>query len=128
MRVSPAIKYRFIRRDNAYTAQGDKHFWIDVTSGGKNYTKMSADFIEGKKQEHEAREEMLRAALEEQLKRSNNADHALPIERLMDRLSAGKALGDEEYAAITEEIRRIQARTLDHLAKLEDMLDDRVKN
>lgn len=89
---------------------------------------MSADFIEGKKQEHEAREEMLRAALEEQLKRSNNADHALPIERLMDRLSAGKALGDEEYAAITEEIRRIQARTLDHLAKLEDMLDDRVKN
>ena len=84
-------------------------------------------FIEAKQSEAHEREEMLRKALEEQLKRSNNAEHALPIERLMDRLSAGKSLGDEEYAAITEEIRRIQARTLDHLSKLEDMLDTRVK-
>lgn len=84
-------------------------------------------FIEARQNEAHEREEMLRKALEEQLKRSNNAEHALPIERLMDRLSAGKSLGDEEYAAITEEIRRIQARTLDHLSKLEDMLDTRVK-
>jgi hypothetical protein len=55
-------------------------------------------FIEAKQSEAHEREEMLRKALEEQLKRSNNAEHALPIERLMDRLSASKSIGDEEYA------------------------------
>jgi hypothetical protein len=69
------------------------------------------------------REEMLRRALEEQLRRSNGAEHALPIERLMDRLSAGEKLNPEEYALISTEIAKIQARNQDHLARLEDLLE-----
>lgn len=72
------------------------------------------------------REEMLRRALEEQMARATNAEHAAPIERLMDRLSAGEKLKDEEYAAISEEIKRIQARNADHLTRLEDLLDAKV--
>jgi hypothetical protein len=71
-----------------------------------------------------AREEMLRAALEEQLRRSNGIDHSLPIERLMDRLSSGEKLKPEEYAMISDEIARIQARNQDHLARLEGLLED----
>ncbi|HRP69074.1 MAG TPA: hypothetical protein PLY93_06045 [Turneriella sp.] len=69
-----------------------------------------------------SREEMLRRALEEQLARQTSAEHALPIERLMDRLSAGKKLKDEEYAAISKEIGDIQLRNHEHLARLEDLL------
>lgn len=84
------------------------------------------EFIEARKADAEAREENLRRALEEQLARSNSAEHALPIERLMDRLSAGEKLKPEEYALISEEIARIQARNQDHLSRLEDLLDKSV--
>ncbi len=84
------------------------------------------EFIEARKADAEAREESLRRALEEQLARSNGAEHALPIERLMDRLSAGEKLKPEEYALISEEIARIQARNQDHLSRLEDLLDQSV--
>ena len=84
------------------------------------------EFIEARKSDAEAREESLRRALEEQLARSNSAEHALPIERLMDRLSAGEKLKPEEYALISEEIARIQARNQDHLSRLEDLLDKSV--
>lgn len=70
------------------------------------------------------REQMLRRALEEQLKRSNGAEHALPIERLMDRLSAGEKLKPEEYAMISDEIARIQSRNQSHLSRLEGLLED----
>ena len=84
------------------------------------------EFIEARKADAEAREESLRRALEEQLARSNGAEHALPIERLMDRLSAGEKLKPEEYALISEEIARIQARNQDHLSRLENLLDKSV--
>ena len=84
------------------------------------------DFIEERKAEAESREEALRRALEEQLARSVSAEHALPIERLMDRLTAGEKLKPEEYALISEEIARIQARNQDHLARLEDLLEKSV--
>lgn len=86
------------------------------------------EFIEARKSDAEAREESLRRALEEQLARSNSAEHALPIERLMDRLSAGEKLKPEEYALISEEIARIQARNQDHLSRLEDLLDKSVSS
>ena len=76
--------------------------------------------------EAEAREDLLRRALEEQVARNNLAEHALPIERLMDRLSAGERLKPEEYALISEEIARIQARNHDHLAKLDELLSSRI--
>ncbi|GAB4428105.1 MAG: hypothetical protein OHK0011_10240 [Turneriella sp.] len=82
-------------------------------------------FIDEKRHEAEAREEMLRRALEEQLARNNVAEHALPIERLMDRLSSGEKLNPEEYALISAEIARIQARNQDHLARLESLLEGR---
>lgn len=85
----------------------------------------SGKFIDEKRHEAEAREEMLRRALEEQLARNNVAEHALPIERLMDRLSSGEKLNPEEYALISAEIARIQARNQDHLARLESLLDRR---
>lgn len=69
------------------------------------------------------RGEMLRRALEEQLARSNSAEHALPIERLMDRLSSGEKLKPEEYAMISDEIARIQSRNQDHLSRLEGLLE-----
>jgi len=69
------------------------------------------------------REEALRRALEEQMARTTNAEHAAPIERLMDRLAQNAKIGDEEYAAISEEIKRIQTRNVDHLARLEALLD-----
>ena len=84
------------------------------------------EFIEARKSDAEAREESLRRALEEQLARSNSAEHALPIERLMDRLSAGEKLKPEESTLISEEIARIQARNQDHLSRLEDLLDKSV--
>lgn len=84
------------------------------------------DFVQARRADAEAREENLRRALEEQLARSNSAEHALPIERLMDRLSAGEKLKPEEYALISEEIARIQARNQDHLSRLEDLLDKSV--
>ncbi|MBL8035120.1 MAG: hypothetical protein JNJ69_15545 [Leptospiraceae bacterium] len=74
----------------------------------------------------ESREETLRRALEEQLSRPTSAEHALPIERLMDRLSAGEKLNAEEYAMISQEIARIQARNQDHLSRLENLLDNSV--
>ncbi|AFM13580.1 hypothetical protein Turpa_2941 [Turneriella parva DSM 21527] len=83
-------------------------------------------FIENKRSEAEQREEALRRALEEQIARNNLAEHALPIERLMDRLSAGEKLKPEEYALISEEIARIQARNQDHLARLEALLSNRI--
>ncbi len=83
-------------------------------------------FIENKRSEAELREESLRKALEEQIARNNLAEHALPIERLMDRLSAGEKLNPEEYALISEEIARIQARNQDHLATLEALLASRI--
>lgn len=83
-------------------------------------------FIDNKRTEAEAREEALRRALEEQLSRNNLAEHALPIERLMDRLTAGEKLNPEEYALISEEIARIQARNQDHLARLDEMLTNRM--
>lgn len=70
------------------------------------------------------REAMLRRALEEQLRRSNGAEHALPIERLMDRLSAGEKLKPEEYAMLSDEIARIQLRNQDHLSRLENLLEE----
>lgn len=82
--------------------------------------------IDEKRHEAETREEMLRRALEEQLARHNVAEHALPIERLMDRLSSGEKLNPEEYALISAEIARIQARNYDHLARLESLLENRV--
>ncbi|MFZ5627870.1 MAG: hypothetical protein ACOY5B_01995 [Spirochaetota bacterium] len=85
----------------------------------------SGNFIDEKRHEAEAREEMLRRALEEQLARNNVAEHALPIERLMDRLSSGEKLNPEEYALISAEIARIQARNQDHLARLESLLEGR---
>lgn len=85
----------------------------------------SGKFIEEKRQATEAREEMLRRALEEQLARNIGAEHALPIERLMDRLSSVQKLNPEEYALILAEIARIQARNQDHLARLESLLDER---
>ena len=85
----------------------------------------SGKFIDEKRHEAEAREEMLRRALEEQLARNNAAEHALPIERLMDRLSSGEKLNPEEYALISAEIARIQSRNQDHLARLESLLDRR---
>ncbi|MBV6493729.1 MAG: hypothetical protein LDLANPLL_01752 [Turneriella sp.] len=69
-----------------------------------------------------SREELLRKALEEQLQKSNGMEHALPIERLMDRLAAGKKLNEEEYAAISKEIQSIQSRNHEHLSRLEDIL------
>lgn len=88
----------------------------------------SGNFIEEKRHEAAAREELLRKALEEQLARNNTAEHALPIERLMDRLNAGAQLNAEEYALISAEIARIQARNQDHLARLESLLERRVNN
>lgn len=85
----------------------------------------SGKFIDEKRHEAEAREEMLRRALEEQLSRNNTAEHALPIERLMDRLTSGEKLNPDEYALISAEIARIQARNQDHLARLESLLDRR---
>lgn len=84
-----------------------------------------SNFIDEKRSEAEAREETLRRALEEQLARSNSAEHALPIERLMDRLSSGEKLAPEEYALISAEIARIQARNQDHLARLENLIENR---
>lgn len=86
----------------------------------------SGSFIDDKRNESEAREEALRRALEEQLARSNLAEHALPIERLMDRLSAGEKLNPEEYALISAEIGKIQARNQDHLSRLENLLNARI--
>ncbi len=83
-------------------------------------------FIENKRSEAELREESLRKALEEQIARNNLAEHALPIERLMDRLSSGEKLNPEEYALISEEIARIQARNQDHLARLDALLSNRI--
>lgn len=83
----------------------------------------SGKFIDEKRQGGEAREELLRRALEEQLARHNVAEHALPIERLMDRLSSGEKLNPEEYALISAEIARIQARNQDHLSRLERLLE-----
>ncbi len=83
-------------------------------------------FIDNKRTEAEAREDLLRRALEEQVARNNLAEHALPIERLMDRLSACERLKPEEYALISEEIARIQARNHDHLAKLDELLSSRI--
>lgn len=88
----------------------------------------SGNFIEEKRHETAAREELLRKALEEQLARNNTAEHALPIERLMDRLHAGAQLNAEEYALISAEIARIQARNQDHLTRLESLLERRVNN
>ncbi len=85
----------------------------------------SGKFIDEKRHEAEAREEMLRRALEEQLARNNLAEHALPIERLMDRLSSGEKLNPEEYAIISAEIARIQSRNQDHLARLESLIERR---
>lgn len=68
---------------------------------------------------------MLRRALEEQMARNNAAEHALPIERLMDRLTSGERLDPDEYALISAEIARIQARNHAHLSKLESLLEDR---
>lgn len=86
-------------------------------------SESQSNFIDAKRSETEAREETLRRALEEQLARNNTAEHALPIERLMDRLSAGEKLNPEEYALISAEIARIQARNQDHLSRLESLLD-----
>ncbi len=83
-------------------------------------------FIDDKRNESEAREEALRRALEEQLSRSSLAEHALPIERLMDRLTAGEKLNPEEYALISQEIAKIQARNQDHLSRLENLLNSRI--
>lgn len=83
-------------------------------------------FIENKRSEAEQREEALRQALEEQIARNNLEEHALPIERLMDRLTAGEKLKPEEYALISEEIARIQARNQDHLARLDALLSNRI--
>jgi hypothetical protein len=85
-------------------------------------------FIEARQADSEAREENLRRALEEQMARSVGAEHALPIERPMDRLSAGERLNDEEYALISQEIAKIQARNQNHLSRLEDLLEVTVNN
>lgn len=85
----------------------------------------SGKFIDEKRHEAESREEMLRRALEEQLSRNDAAEHALPVERLIDRLNAVRKLNPGEYAQITAEIARIQARNHEHLARLESLLDRR---
>lgn len=85
---------------------------------------MSApDFIEDKRTEGEARAAELKRALEEQLKQTTSAEHALPIERLMDRLAAQQSLAPEEYASLSKEIHGIQERNHDHLARLEKLID-----
>lgn len=88
----------------------------------------SSNFIEEKRHEAATREELLRKALEEQLARNNTAEHALPIERLFDRLNSGAQLNAEEYALISAEIARIQARNQDHLTRLENLLERRVSD
>lgn len=80
-------------------------------------------FIDEKRALAESREETLRRALEQQLARANSAEHALPIEHLMDRLSAGEKLNPEEYALIATEIQNIHARNQNHLSRLEHLLD-----
>jgi hypothetical protein len=103
--------------------------WIDVAVAEffpLSQVSSSGKFIDAKRHEAEAREEMLRRAIEEQLQRNNVAEHALPIERLMDRLSSGEKLNPEEYALISAEIARIQARNQDHLARLESLIENRV--